>query len=57
MEHGVECFSDKSCPGWQGRYDYGKVELDILNTLGRKPPDGTSLRTVIKMVAEGPPMS
>jgi transposase len=51
IEFGVEGLLDKHRSGRPRRYDYKKVALDILNTLGRDPPAGTSLWTA-KMVAE-----
>jgi hypothetical protein len=42
LEHWVEGLPDKPRSGKPRIYDCGKVELDILNTRGRKPPDGTS---------------
>ncbi|MDR1039741.1 MAG: IS630 family transposase [Deltaproteobacteria bacterium] len=51
IEQGVEGLLDKLRSGKPRSYDYKKVALDVLNTLGSKPPDGTSLWTA-KMVAE-----
>jgi transposase len=51
IEHGAEGLLDKPRSGKPRSYDYKKVALDILNTLGRKPPDGTSMWTA-KTVAE-----
>ncbi|MDR1081783.1 MAG: hypothetical protein LBQ79_12695 [Deltaproteobacteria bacterium] len=56
MEHGVQGLPDKSRPYRLRRHDYGKVALDVLNTLGRNPPDSTSPQ-IVKIMAEQPAIS